>query len=70
MKQGLAYLEPPTDGVFRAVPNGAASEQAGYINPSGLNRWVAVLNLTGELYEAFFETKEDASEAFYASGCA
>lgn len=61
--------EPPADGIFRAVPNGLSETQSS-IQPLKNNKYVATLNLAGELYQALFECQEDAAEAFIAAGFA
>eukprot|EP00955_Chlamydomonas_euryale_P059701 357473-Chlamydomonas_euryale.AAC.9 len=64
---GPAETEPSVDGIFRAVPNGLCGQPGGV--SSGKNgRWVVTLNLAGELYRAFFDTQDDAQEAFNAAG--
>jgi hypothetical protein len=67
----LADAEPVVDGIFRAVPGGASagSPTAG-VSCSKTGRWSVTLSLSGELYRAYFDTQEDALEAFNASGSA
>lgn len=65
----LCNLHPPTDGVFRAVPNALASD-ASRTHQVKDGRWVASLNLDGEIYQAYFECQDDALEAFQAAGAA
>ncbi|KAF8073022.1 B3 domain-containing protein [Scenedesmus sp. PABB004] len=64
--------EVPVDGVFRvtpvealAVPEGTSSVVATHDG-----RWCASINLSGELYQAFFESQADALEALNAAGYA
>ena len=45
------------DGIFRAVPNSAASTEPSGIAPSHSDRWVVTLNLAGELYQAVFDSQ-------------
>lgn len=73
-------LEPPVDGVFRALQQdqavaagaGAAAlgEGTSSVEQAHDGRWVASLNLSGELYQAFFVQQEDALEALNAAGYA
>ena len=60
-------IQPPVDGVFRAVPHGVPCD-ASHVAQAGNGLWVASLNLSGELYQAHFDNKDDAYEAFRASG--
>lgn len=60
--------EPAVDGIFRAVPNTASSGVTSGVAPGKAGRWVVTLNLAGELYQAHFDTQEDAGEAFHAAG--
>jgi hypothetical protein len=63
----LQDLDPTVDGIFRAVPNGLGSAPGGItVNKTG--RWVVTLNLAGELYQALFDTQDDAQEAYNAAG--
>jgi hypothetical protein len=64
---GGGESEPAVDGIFRAVPNGLGSLAVG-ISANRSGRWVVSLNLAGELYQAQFDTQEDAQEAFNAAG--
>ena len=61
-------MEPPVDGIFRAVPNTPGSMLTSGVAPGKAGRWVVTLNLAGELYQAYFDTQEDAQEAFNAAG--
>ncbi|KAG2482326.1 hypothetical protein HYH03_018735 [Edaphochlamys debaryana] len=61
-------MEAPSDGIFRAV----VLHQSGSV-PVGValarnNRWTATLDVAGELYQAFFDTRDDAVEALTAAG--
>lgn len=59
--------EPDVDGIFRAVPNGLSSQPGGVVaNKNG--RWVVSLNLSGELYQAFFDTQVRPSQAGRQAG--
>eukprot|EP00798_Chlamydomonas_sp_ICE-L_P031736 gene31736-6936_t len=60
-------IETAVDGIFRAVPNGLSCEPGG-VFPGKHGRWVVTLNLMGELYQAHFDSKEDALEAYFATG--
>ncbi|GAX81655.1 hypothetical protein CEUSTIGMA_g9083.t1 [Chlamydomonas eustigma] len=63
----LQDLDPTVDGIFRAVPNGLGNALGGVsVNKTG--RWVVTLNLAGELYQALFDTQDDALEAYNAAG--
>lgn len=67
-------VEPPVDGVFRVMPadSSSSSMPEGTSNVTQLRdgRWVASLNLGGELYQAFFVQQDDALEALNAAGYA
>lgn len=63
----LQETEPAADGIFRAVPGGLG-DQPGGVSASKSGRWVVSLNMAGELYQAFFDTQEDAQEAYNATG--
>jgi hypothetical protein len=62
------------DGVFRAVPADSSSislpEGISSVSQLRDGRWVASLNLGGELYQAFFVQQDDALEALNAAGYA
>uniref|UniRef100_A0A7S0S0T7 TF-B3 domain-containing protein n=1 Tax=Chlamydomonas leiostraca TaxID=1034604 RepID=A0A7S0S0T7_9CHLO len=60
--------EPAVDGIFRAVPNTGGTGTPSGVAPGKAGRWVVTLNLAGELYQAYFDTQEDAGEAFHAAG--
>ncbi|KAG1671348.1 hypothetical protein FOA52_002958 [Chlamydomonas sp. UWO 241] len=66
----MADMEPAVDGIFRAVSAGpvSAQQQPGGVSASKGGRWVVNLNLAGELYQAYFDTMEDANEAYNAAG--
>eukprot|EP00798_Chlamydomonas_sp_ICE-L_P022684 gene22684-29836_t len=64
----MADLEPTVDGVFRAMPNGVGRLPGGGVQESKSGQWMVSLNLSGELYRAFFDSEEDADEAFHAAG--
>ena len=55
------------DGVFRAVPHGQSDDQARVLCQEGV--WSVVMNVCGELYQAYFESELAAREAFEATGC-
>jgi hypothetical protein len=61
-------VEPPVDGVFRAVHSEEASDAPHSVSLVREGRWVASLNLAGELYQAFFTEEVDAKEALNAAG--
>lgn len=65
-------VEPPVDGVFRAMPADslALAEGRSSVAQTPDGRWVASLNLGGELYQAFFVQQADAMEALNAAGYA
>jgi hypothetical protein len=65
-------VDAPVDGVFRSVPTEAVQLPEGQSNVSQLGdgRWVASLNLGGEMYQAFFVQQSDALEALNAAGYA
>mmetsp|Transcript_38811 Transcript_38811/g.109818 ORF Transcript_38811/g.109818 Transcript_38811/m.109818 type:complete len:352 (-) Transcript_38811:159-1214(-) len=55
------------DGVFREVKSSEENLQPG-IRKSAHNRWIAVLELGGTKYKAFFPNEEDAAQAFSSAG--
>ncbi|KAK9809236.1 hypothetical protein WJX72_011881 [[Myrmecia] bisecta] len=61
------FLQPPLDGVFRAIPDGLTGDEEGKVVMQH-GSWTATLNVAGELYQAYFETQEAAAEAFNAAG--
>lgn len=64
-------IDPPVDGVFRAMPAvEGMPEGHSSVNQARDGRWVASLNLGGELYQAFFVQQDDALEALNAAGYA
>eukprot|EP00879_Flechtneria_rotunda_P014389 GHRR01015036.1.p1 GENE.GHRR01015036.1~~GHRR01015036.1.p1 ORF type:complete len:160 (+),score=60.79 GHRR01015036.1:425-904(+) len=65
-------IEPPVDGVFRAVPADSSSLPEGHstVTQARDGRWVASINLGGELYQASFVQQDDALEALNAAGYA
>lgn len=65
-------VDAPVDGVFRSVPADAVFLQEGQSSVQQLadGRWVASLNLGGEMYQAFFVQQSDALEALNAAGYA
>lgn len=65
-------VDAPVDGVFRAVPSETVYLQEGQSSVAQLpdGRWVASLNLGGEMYQAFFVQQSDALEALNAAGYA
>lgn len=60
------YFEPLKDGVFRAVPDGLSDDAGRVIKHAGI--WTVILNLYGELYQAYFTSQAEALEAFNAAG--
>jgi hypothetical protein len=60
------------DGVFRAMPADSLPLPEGQssVAQTADGRWVASLNLGGELYQAFFMQQTDALEALNAAGYA
>jgi hypothetical protein len=64
-------IDPPVDGVFRAMPavEGMPDGHSS-VTQARDGRWVASLNLGGELYQAFFVQQDDALEALNAAGYA
>lgn len=60
------YFDPLKDGVFRAVPDGQSDDAGRVINHAGI--WTVILNLYGELYQAYFTSQAEALEAFNAAG--
>jgi len=60
------YFEPLKDGVFRAVPDGQCDDAGRVIKHAGI--WTVILNLCGELYQAYFTSQAEALEAFNAAG--
>ncbi|GFR51388.1 hypothetical protein Agub_g13818, partial [Astrephomene gubernaculifera] len=63
-------LEAPSDGVFRALVLPPAAPVPLGVALARNNRWTATLDVAGELYQAFFDTREDAVEAITAAGAA
>lgn len=64
-------IDPPVDGVFRAMPAmEGMPEGHSSVTQARDGRWVASLNLGGELYQAFFVQQDDALEALNAAGYA
>jgi len=60
------YFEPLKDGVFRAVPDGQSDDAGRVLKHAGI--WTVILNLYGELYQAYFTSQAEALEAFNAAG--
>ncbi|KAL0049823.1 hypothetical protein WJX82_010592 [Trebouxia sp. C0006] len=60
------YFEPLKDGVFRAVPDGQSDDAGRVLKHAGI--WTIILNLYGELYQAYFASQAEALEAFNAAG--
>lgn len=60
------YFEPLKDGVFRAVSDGLSDDAGRVVKHAGV--WTVILNLYGELYQAYFESQAAALEAFNAAG--
>ncbi|GLC37118.1 hypothetical protein PLESTB_000981700 [Pleodorina starrii] len=61
-------MEAPSDGIFRAlVMQHAAPVPLGVVLARN-NRWTATLEVAGEVYQAFFDTRDDAVEAVIAAG--
>lgn len=65
-------VDAPVDGVFRSVPAETLGLPEGQSSVAQLpdGRWVASLNLGGEMYQAFFVQQTDALEALNAAGYA
>ena len=63
---GTYYFDPIKDGVFRAIPEGLSDDDAKVVRHNGV--WSVVLNVCGELYQAYFDSSAAAYEAFNASG--
>lgn len=64
-------VDPPVDGVFRAMPaDSSVPEGHSSVSQARDGRWVASINLGGELYQAFFVQQDDALEALNAAGYA
>lgn len=65
-------VDAPVDGVFRAVPADTVylAENQSSVAQLQDGRWVASLNLGGEMYQAFFVQQSDATEALNAAGYA
>lgn len=60
------YFDPLKDGVFRAVPDGQSDDAGRVVKHAGI--WTVILNLYGELYQAYFTSQAEAQEAFNAAG--
>lgn len=60
------YFDPIKDGVFRAIPEGLSDDSAKVVKHNGV--WSVILNVCGELYQAYFDSSAAAYEAFNASG--
>ncbi|GIL62714.1 hypothetical protein Vafri_16885 [Volvox africanus] len=66
----ILEMEAPSDGIFRAV----VTQHLLTVPPAlGValarnNRWTATLDVAGETYQAFFDTRDDAMEALAAAG--
>ncbi|CAL8470123.1 g9665 [Coccomyxa elongata] len=59
---------PLCDGVFRAVPPAiSAKEYCGKVLQQG-GTWTAILDVSGEAYQAFFDSQGAAMEALNAAG--
>ncbi|CAD7702056.1 unnamed protein product [Ostreobium quekettii] len=59
-------FHPPTDGVFRAIPNVVPQPNGKIFSQHGV--WTATIEIVGEMYQAYFDSQEDALEAFNAAG--
>lgn len=60
------YFDPIKDSVFRAIPDGLSDEPGKVIKHNGVSS--VILNVCGELYQAYFDSSAAAHEAFNASG--
>ncbi|EFJ51447.1 hypothetical protein VOLCADRAFT_116438, partial [Volvox carteri f. nagariensis] len=60
-------MEAPSDGIFRAVVQHVSPVSLG-VALARNNRWTATLEVAGEFYQAFFDSREDAVEAVTAAG--
>jgi len=69
-RYGLAPedVEAPTDGIFRPATSDSLEDAPHAISQVRAGRWLASINLSGELYQAFFGTEEEASEALTLAG--
>lgn len=54
------------DGVFRAVPHNATGIEANKVVAQH-GHWSAVVSMAGELYQAFFDSRDAAAAAFEAA---
>ncbi|KAI8477513.1 MAG: DNA-binding pseudobarrel-protein domain-containing protein-containing protein [Monoraphidium minutum] len=61
-------VEPPADGVFRAIPSDTMADTPHAVSQVRAGRWLASLNLAGELYQAFFPSEDQAAEAIVLAG--
>jgi len=69
--QGSAHYDfnqfmAPIDGVFRFLLHSHGLDQSAVFFQSGV--WTAVLDIKGEMYQAFFDSRNDALTAFNAAG--
>ncbi|KAK9809085.1 hypothetical protein WJX72_009181 [[Myrmecia] bisecta] len=62
----LSMQAPLTDGVFRAMPDGDQSFAAGKVTIQN-GCWTAIVNIAGELYQAFFDSQDAAVVAYCAA---
>jgi hypothetical protein len=53
------------DGVFRSVPSAAIKETPQVLSQYGF--WTAIVSLGGELFQAFFDSRDAAEAAFAAA---
>ena len=60
------YFLPVKDGVFRAVVDGSSDDPGRVTYQNGV--FTVILNVCGELYQAFFDSQAAALEAFNAAG--
>ncbi|GIL84242.1 hypothetical protein Vretifemale_12926, partial [Volvox reticuliferus] len=61
-------MEAPSDGIFRAVVTQHLVPVPSGVTLARNNRWTATLDVAGETYQAFFDTRDDAVEALTAAG--
>ena len=62
----LLYFAPLKDGVFRAVRDGLSDDPGRVVKQNGV--WTVILNVHGELYQAYFDSQAAAFEAYNAAG--
>ncbi|GBF88542.1 hypothetical protein Rsub_01257 [Raphidocelis subcapitata] len=69
-RYGLAPedVEPPADGVFRAAAAEGLADSPHAVSQVRAGRWLASINLTGEVYQAYFQTEAEAADAIALAG--